>query len=163
MIALRFSNNPEGEIQSLMGRFYALPRHIARKHLQAAIRRTIKDGVPVLRSVTPPIGVRRGRLRQGERRSTGALRRAVTTKAKYVERNAAGTVYGVVGYRASFDSRKAIWLQYGTPKIQPRRMAERFTQQYGGPALATIRAEMASALEKAAKELAAGKNPGRAG
>lgn len=164
MIGLSLAGGMEAELRAVMGRFAALPRHIARKHLQAAMRRAIKDGVPSLRAATPPIGVRRGRLRRGERRTTGALRRSVTTRAKYVDRpGGAGAVYGVLGYKAGIESRKAIWLQFGTNRVQPRRMIENFTRQYGGPALATLKAEMVSGLEKAAKELAAGKNPGRAG
>lgn len=161
MLSLRWSNNPEQEIQAIMDRFAALPRHIAKKHLQAAMKRTMKDGVPVLRALTPPTGVRRGRMRKGEKRTTGALRRAVTTKAKYIGRNKDGLVYGIVGYKAGHESRKAIWLEFGTKRIQPRRMIEQFRQQYGGPSLAKLTTEMAAALEKGAKELAAGKNPGK--
>jgi len=161
MFSLRWKNNPEQEIQALMDRFAALPRHIAKKHLQAAMKRTMKSGVPVLRSITPPTGVRRGRRRQGEKRTTGSLRRAVTTKAKYIGRNKDGIVYGIVGYKGGTESRKAIWLEFGTNKIQPRRIIEQFKQQYGGPSLATLTTEMAAALEKGAKELAAGKNPGK--
>lgn len=161
MISLRWSNNPQAEIEALMGRFAALPRHIAKKHLQAAMKRTVKDGVPVLRAITPPVGVKRGRRANGVKRSTGALRRAVITKAKYIGRNADGAVYGVVGYKAGFESRKAIWLEFGTPTIHPRKLIEQFKQQYGGPSLVKLTGEMAAALEKAANELAAGKNPTR--
>jgi hypothetical protein len=163
---LRWENNIEQEIETLMGRYAALPKHIAKKHLQAAMKRTLKDGVPVLRSVTPPLGVRRGRRKKGsfvpQNKSTGDLRRAVTTKSKYIGRNADGVVYGVVGYKAGFNSRKAIWLEYGTRRgIRPQQMIHRFMQQYGGPSLTRLQGEMASALEKAANEVAAGKNPGR--
>ena len=97
MISLTWAKNPEDQIEALMGRYAELPRHIAKKHAQAAVRRVMKDAVPVLRSVTPPVGTRRGRRKKGEKpRSTGALRRSVTTKAKYIGRNADGAVYGVV-------------------------------------------------------------------
>jgi len=163
---LKWENNVEEEIQSLIDRYAALPRHIAKKHLQAAMKQTLKDGVPILRSVTPPLGVRRGRRRKGafvpQNKSTGELRRAVTTKSKYIGRNADGVVYGVVGYKAGFNSRKAIWLEYGTRRgIRPQQMIHRFMQQYGGPSLARLKTEMVNSLDKAAKEVAGGKNPGK--
>lgn len=163
---LKWENNTEQEIEAIMGRYAALPRHIAKKHLQASMKRTLTDGVPILRSVTPPTGVRRGRRRRGSfvalNRTTGQLRRSVTTKAKYIGRNADGVVYGVVGYRAGFNSRKAIWMEYGTRRgIRPQQLIHQFMQRYAGPSLARLRSEMASALEKAANEVAAGRNPGR--
>ena len=164
---LKWENNVEEEIQSLIDRYAALPRHIANKHLQAAMKQTVKDGVPILRSVTSPLGVRRGRRRAGafvpQNKSTGDLRRSVTTKSKYIGRNADGVVYGVVGYKAGFNSRKAIWLEYGTRRgIRPQQMIHRFMQQYGGPSLTKLKSELLNALDKAAKEVAGGKNPGRA-
>lgn len=163
---LRWENNFEEEIQTLIGQYAALPRHIAKKHLQAAMKQTLKDGIPILRSVTPPLGVRRGRRKKGafvpQNKSTGNLRRAVTTKSKYIGRNADGVVYGVVGYKAGYESRKAIWLEYGTRRgIRPQQMIHRFMQQYAGPSLAKLKVEMANALDKAAKEVAGGKNPGK--
>jgi len=165
MIILGWNKNPKDEIQALMDRFSALPRYIAKKHLQAAMKRTVADGVPVLRQLTPPLGVTRGRRRKGSftalNRTTGNLRRSATTKAKYIGRNAEGVVYGVVGYRAGFNSRKAIWLEYGTRRgIRPQNIIEQFKQRYGQPSLARLATEMANALEKGAKELASGKNPG---
>lgn len=165
MISLRVDDKQlEAAIAGLMDRFKALPRHLAKKHLQAAMRRTVKDGIPALRAVTPPIGVRRGRRKKGEKRTTGALRRAVTTKAKFIGRAGEGAVYGVVGYRAGEQSRKAIWLEYGTTagnRLEPRRMVEDFHRQYAGPSLLRLQGEMAAGLEAAARELASGKNPGR--
>lgn len=163
---LTWKNNFEEEINSLIDRYAALPRHIAKKHLQAAMKQTVKDGVPILRSVTPPLGVRRGRRRAGafvpQNKSTGDLRRAVTTKSKYIGRNADGVVYGVVGYKAGFNSRKAIWLEYGTRRgIRPQQMIHRFMQQYGGPSLTKLKSELLNALGNAAKEVAGGKNPGK--
>lgn len=151
------------DIAALIGRFRELPRHIARKHMQAAMRRALKPGVPILRRNTPPLGVRRGRKKAGEVRSTGALRKSVTTRAKAVPgRSGAGVVYGVVGYRHGWESRKAIWLESGTRSgIAPRHMAAKSMGEIRGPAAATLVREMAVALEKAAAELAAGKNPTR--
>ncbi len=167
MISLRWDNNAQAEIEALMGRYAALPRHIAKKHLQAAMKRTLKDGEPILRSLTPPVGAKRGRPKKGafvpQNKSTGKLRRAVTTKAKYIGRNADGVVYGVVGYKAGMESRKAIWLEYGTRRgIRPQRIIGQFMQRYAGPSLVRLQKEMAAALDKAANEIAGGKNPGRA-
>lgn len=164
MISLNWKQ-VEGEIGALMSRYAALPRHIAKKHLVAAVRRAGREGVPILRRNTPPEGLRRGRRKKGEKpRSTGALRRAVTVKAKYKGRNADGVVIGILGYRAGFESRKAIWMEFGTTKgIEPRKMVEKTMQEWKGPLSATLAREMAAALEKAVRELASGKNPGYRG
>ena len=161
MIGLRLQNDPGAEITALIARFAELPRHIAKKHLQAAMKRAIKPGVPIVRALTPPAGTRRGRRKKGDPRSTGALRRAVISKSKYTGKSSSGYVTGVVGYKYGLESRKALWLDQGTAKIQPRRFMDQFTAQYSGPVLETLKTEMVVGLEKAAKELASGKNPGR--
>lgn len=175
MISLNW-DGMQGEIRALMARFGELPRHIAKKHLKAAMNRSMKDGVPILKSLTPKGGTRtqRNKLKRGSggrfvagsgkkmRVRGGALRRAVTTKSKYIGRNRDGVVYGVVGYKAGMESRKAIWLEFGTSRgISPRNIMEQFRARYGGPAASRLAAEMAAALEKAAAELASGMNPTR--
>lgn len=152
------------EIAELIGRFRELPRHIARKHLAAAMRRAMKPGVPILRRNTPPLGTRRGRRKAGEKAlSTGALRRSVTAKAKAVPgRSGAGVAYGVLGYRFVGHDRKAIWQEFGTRGgVKPKSMAAKTMEQARGPAAAMLTREMAVALERAAAELASGKNPAR--
>lgn len=152
------------EIAELIGRFRELPRHIARKHLAAAMRRAMKPGVPILRRNTPPLGTRRGRRKAGEKaRSTGALRRSVTAKAKAVPgRSGAGVAYGVLGYRFVGQDRKAIWQEFGTRGgVKPKHMAAKTMDEARGPAAAMLTREMAIALERAAAELASGKNPAR--
>jgi HK97 gp10 family phage protein len=152
----------EGEIGALMARFAELPRHIAKKHLKAAMKRVLKPGVPTLRRNTPPLSTRRGRARLGEKRTTGKLRRAVKTKAGYKGTNAAGSVYGVLGYQAGFESQKAIWQEFGTKGgVKPKRMVAKTMEQIGKPAAEALAREMKAALEKAAKELASGMNPTR--
>lgn len=147
----------EGEIGALMARFNELPRYIGKKHLLAAIKRTGKDGIKVLKSNTPKGRTRRsgGGVQRG-----GALRRAATMNAKYRGRNRDGFAYGVLGYKYGTESRKAIWLEFGTPKIEPRRMVARTMEQWRGPAKAKLEQELAAALEKAVKELESGMNPG---
>lgn len=147
------SRELEGEIVAMMQRYAQLPKAVARTHAQASMRRTIRDGVKVLRRNTPPLsGGKRGRRRKGEKRSTGALRRAVTTKAKYVAATSP-KVYGVLGYRASFESRKAIWHEFGTSRgLAPRRMMDKTMGEYGGPAADRLVRELAIGLEKAARD-----------
>ena len=143
-------------IAALMESYRALPRHIAKKHAKAAIRRVMKPGVPILRRHTPPLGTRRGRRKKGEKaRSTGSLRRAVTTRAGQTGRNDGWNtfVWGVLGYRAGAESRKAIWNEFGTRRgMAPRRMVEKTMSEYGGPARSAIVRELAVGLEKAAKD-----------
>lgn len=175
MISLNW-DGMQGEIGALMARFNELPRHIAKKHLIAALKRVMKDGVPILKAVTPKGGTRtvRAALKRGaggrfvagsgkkSRVRGGAMRRAVAAKAKYIGRNRDGVVYGVVGYKAGMESRKAIWLEFGTSRgVKPRNLIEQFRARYGGPAASRLADEMSRALEKAANELASGMNPTR--
>lgn len=149
----------------LMSRYRALPRHIARKHLGAAMKRLLKRGVPIMRANTPPLGVRRGRRKKGEKaQSTGNLRRAVTTRSGQTGRNNDfdSFVWGCLGYRYGFESRKAIWLENGTSMGGPAfRMLAKTMQQFGNISANELAREMATAFEKAVKEEAGNKNPGR--
>lgn len=147
----------EGEIGAMMARFNELPRYIGKKHLLAAIKRTGKDGVKVLKANTP-----KGRARRSGEKVTrgGALRRAATMKAQYRGRNRDGYALGMLGYKYGTESRKAIWLEYGTTKIEPRRMVARTMEQWRGPATAKLTQELAAAFEKAVNEVKAGINPG---
>jgi hypothetical protein len=154
-----------GQIGALMGRFDALPRQIAKKHLKAVMKRVLRPGVPVLKRLTPKGGTRTikstiqgGEFKSNLKRRGGALRRAVTTKSKYIGRNKDGVVYGVIGYKAGFESRKAIWLDQGTIYISPRQIMEKFRAAYKGPAAAALVKEMKKALEAAGRELASPKN-----
>lgn len=150
----------EGEIGALMARFNELPRHIAKKHLQAVVKRVGKEGVAVLKSNTPVQGTRFVKA-AGKRMRGGALRRAAMVKSQYKGRNKDGYVTGVLGYKYGWESRKAIWLENGTKRgIAPRRMVGKTMSTWKGPLVAKLTAEMANALEKAAAELASGMNPG---
>lgn len=153
-------------VQLLIARYRALPRHIARKHLGSSMRKVLRRGVPILRSHTPPLATRRGRRKKGEKKlSTGDLRRSVTTRVGQTGRNNDFDmfVWGCLGYKAGPQSRKALWLQYGTSGgITPYRMIEKTMAQMGPVAASDLAREMAVGLEKAAKEIAGGRNPGRA-
>ena len=152
-----------GQIGALMGRFDALPRHIAKKHLKAVMKRVLRDGVPVLKRVTPKGGTKnvkativRGEFRENFKRRGGALRRAATVKSKYIGKNKSGVVYGVVGFKAGPESRKALWLDQGTKRIKPREFMNEFRQKYGAPAASALVREMKKALLAAAKDRAPG-------
>lgn len=152
-------------VAALMKAYRGLPRHIAKKHLKAAMRRIMKPGVPILRAVTPPVGTRRGRRAKGEKpRSTGDLRRSVAAKSGWTGGNNdyQHFVWGVLGYRYKGQDRKAIWLNYGTSRgVRPYGMIEQATAQFGPVTAKRMAEEMAIGLEKAAAELASGRNPGR--
>lgn len=174
MIALSWNSDAHptsieanGHIRALMAKYRELPRHIGRKHLNAAMRRVLKPGIPILRQHTPPLGTRRGRRKAGEKaRSTGALRRSVATKAGQTGRNGDfdSFVWGVLGYRYSGQDRKALWLQYGTATGCPAfDMIGRAMAEFGPVAADSLAREMATGLEKAASELAGGMNPGYKG
>lgn len=151
-----------GEIGSLMKRFSALPRHVAKKHLAASMKRALRPGVPALRAATPV-----GRVMKANKkgvvkmRRSGELRRAATARSRYIGTNADGIVVGVLGYKYGAESRKAIWLEFGTKRIVKRGIVSRVMQTFRPQANANLTREMAAALEKAAAELAAGRNPGR--
>lgn len=174
MISLNW-DRVNGEIGDLMKAYGKLPRHIAKKHLQAAMKRSLKEAVPVLKQETPKGGSRRvtaavsrgagGRFLPGSGKKSikrgGALRRAATVKSKYYGKNADGTVAGTLGYRAGTESRKAIWLEFGTSRgIEPRKIIDKVMKRVASPVRGKLAREMAAALEKAANEVASGKNKG---
>jgi hypothetical protein len=171
MIAVSFNNSgydPSAydldiQIKALMSRYKALPKHIAKKHMMAAMRKCLNRGVPVLRKHTPPLGMKRGR-RSAKSGATGALRRAVTVRTGMTGKNSDWNafVWGVLGYKAGEQSRKAIWLQFGTSRGGPAYdMIGKAMQEYGPVSAARLASEMAAALEKGAAELEAGLNPTR--
>jgi len=147
-------NQVQGEIGALVARYDELPRWLAKKHLRAAIGRTLRPGVPKLRALTPPVNTRRGRRKKGEKpRSTNRLRKAVKVITKYKGRNKDGYAYGVIGYRAGEESLKALWLEFGTKYIEPRKFMQTFRDSYKATAQGRLVFEMRKALDVAVKEL----------
>jgi hypothetical protein len=70
-------------------------------------------------------------------------------------------IYGVLGYKAGPESRKAIWLQFGTASgVRPYDMIGKTMREFGPVAAGKLADEMSKALEKAAAERASGANPG---
>jgi hypothetical protein len=177
MISLNWKGM-EDDIGALMNAFSELPRHIAKKHLGAAMKKALKDGVPILKRNTPKGGTKikksattrntRGQFTAGsgalKKVRGGALRRSVISKSKYIGRNRDGLVIGTLGYKGGTESRKAIWLEFGTTKgLEPRKMVERSMAEIGPKVSVKLAGEMAKALEKAANEVAGGKNKGYGG
>lgn len=147
-------NQVQGEIGALVRRYSELPRFLAKKHLRAAIGRTLRPGVPRLRKLTPPEGTRRGRRKKGEKAlSTGALRRAVAVKTKWIGKNKDGKAYGVIGYRGGEQSLKALRLEFGTKHITPRQFMQRFYDEYRPVAQGRLAEELRKALDAAVREL----------
>lgn len=152
------------QIGLLVGALREMPRHIAKKHMKAAFKKTLRPAVPLLRKNTPPLGTRRGRKAKGAKRTTGELRRSVTVKTGQTGRNSDfdSFVYGVLGYKFKGQDRKAIWLNFGTSGgIKPYDMIGKTMQQFGPVCSQKLAVELGAAVEKAAKELSSKKNPGR--
>lgn len=174
-------NTPEmsAEIASLMSRYDALPNHIARKHAQAAVKRVMRGAIPTLKRNTPKF---RNRVIFGRKTvdgeytarkvKGGSLRRSVTALSRYLRAKGGGaTIYGAVGYSTKqtgpeaptpgiSNSRKAIWLEFGTDRAFARGMVQMTMRQIGKPSATKLASELGKALEKAAAELASKKNPG---
>jgi phage gpG-like protein len=162
VISMNF-DQVQREIGSSAARLLAMPKHIGKKHLLAGMRRSIKasGGLQKLRAATPPVNTRRGRRRKGEKaRSTGELRRAVMTRAKWIGRNRDGVAVAGLGYKYGMASRKAIWHEFGTTRMKGIAMMQRTFESIREPVKNNLAAELAVAIEKAAAELASGMNPG---
>ena len=153
------------EIADLAKSYEELPKHIAKKHMLAAMRRAIvkSKGVSILRANTPPVGTRRGRRKKGEKRSTGELRRSVTTKAKWIGNNTTGAAVAGLGYKYGMASRKAIWHEFGTTRMKGIAMMQRTFEQIRGQVAAALVGELAAALDKAVNEKNSNKNNGYGG
>lgn len=149
-----------GESRAIANRFRELPAHIGKKHLVASMRKAVRDvkGPQILRKNTPPLNTKRGRKAKGAKRSSGALRKAVMVKAKWIGRNRDGAAFAGLGYKWGTESQKAIWLEFGTTHIKARKMAELTYEQIKGPARAALSKNLVEALDKAVAELA--RNPG---
>jgi hypothetical protein len=151
-----------GEFADLADDYRQLPHYLAKKYLVAAMREAIKQskGPQLLRKNTPPLNTRRGRKAKGVKRSTGALRRSVTTKAKWIGRNKDGFAVAGLGYKFGMESRKAIWHEFGTTRMAGRKMMEKTFDEIRGPVASALSRILAQKLENAAAELASKKNPG---
>jgi hypothetical protein len=150
------------DVADIIAAYRQLPPYIAKKHLRAAMGRTVKPFIPALRANTPT--------------DTGNLRRSVTSVTRFYNRADSGAVVGVVGFSRGGKTKRnmgnhGLFVEAGTKprrtrtkrfcgSMPARGMLRRTLQTMQGPILANLRQEMAFALEKATRELASGKNPG---
>jgi hypothetical protein len=150
-----------GEIGALMQRYAALPRHIAKKHLGKAMRDALRPGVSALKAATP-VGMVMKANKKGvvKMRRSGELRRAATSKSRYIGNNRDGIVVGTLGYKYGDQSRKAIWIEFGTKRQVKRPIVQGVMREFKPQAAAKLTQTMAVQLEKAATELASGKAVG---
>lgn len=86
-----FREQTTAELDALIRAYGQLPVRLARKHMQAAMRRAIRPFAPALRRATPKL--------------TGGLRRSVKTRVKFSNRitktywgSFSGGVTGTVGF-----------------------------------------------------------------
>ena len=151
-----------GEYASLASAYRSLPSYLGKKYLVSSLRRSVvqSNGPQLLRRNTPPTNTKRGRRPKGQKRSTGALRRSVTTKAKWIGRNRDGFAVAGLGYKYGVESKKAIWLEFGTTHIEGRKMMERTFDQIKGQVASKLKQNLAESLERAVAEIGSGKNPG---
>jgi hypothetical protein len=152
-----------GDVADIIAAYRKLPAHIAKKHLKAAMGRTIKPFIPALRANTP--------------KYTGNLKRSVTSVTRFYDKADHGAVVGVVGFSRGGKTKRnmgnhGLFVEAGT---KPRRTrAKRFCgsmparamlratlSTMRGPILANLGIDIAVALERATRELASGKNPGK--
>jgi HK97 gp10 family phage protein len=151
-----------GEFRALESRFRELPDNINKKHLLAAMRKSIRDakGPQLLRKNTPPVNTRRGRKAAGQKRSSGLLRKSVMVKAKWIGRNRDGAAFAGLGYKYGRESLKAIYHEFGTTHMAARKMMERTYNEIRSQVSAKLSSNLAASLDKAVREAASKKNPG---
>lgn len=163
----------------LIQQFDKLPRHIGKKHLLASMKAAIRasKGIQTLKALTPKAKTRtvRSGIKRDERKGTfskgsqgwekkkgGAMRRAVTVNARYIGRNKDGVAVATLGYKYGTESKKAIFLEYGTKRgIEPRRMVDKAMKMIHGPLLAALGNAMVHALAKASKDLGGPRSKGK--
>lgn len=155
-----------GGVEGLAKAYANLPGHIAKKHLLACMKRAVvkSGGVKLLRQNTPPTGTRRGRRKKGEKaKSTGELRKSVMAKARWIGTNTGGVAVAGLGYRYGWNSRKAIWKEYGTTWQKGEHMMRDTYNSIRDQVASQLATELAAALEKAHGEVKGNQNKGYGG
>lgn len=146
----------ERETKHLLDAYRQLPPAIAKKHLRAAMRRSIKPFIPILRKETP--------------RRTGNLRRSVKSVVRFYKSAEHGSVAGIVGFgRGGANQRKmgnhSAIVESGTKirrkangavcgRMPARLMLQKSMAMNSRAILSNVSSELAFSLEKAARELA---------
>ena len=165
------SDSLNAQLGALVKVFDQFPKHIAKKHIGASMKRALKFAIPILKANTPKGGPKtktaattrnaRGQFTAGSGAKTrvrgGALRRAAITTSKFVGKNKDGFTIGSLGYKYGFESRKAIWQEFGTAGgIKPKSFMEKTFNQIKDHVAERLAEELALAVEKAARDLAPG-------
>lgn len=165
MFTIDISNEAQmqREVVEIIKRFRALPKEIAKRRMRAAIKKASKPFEPTLRANTPY--------------HTGSLGRSITTKIRVYDKPTHGAVVAITGYTRGTLKKKrgqfvisgsgshAIIVEKGTKAryrknggysgVMPARyMTRRTLDATKTQVLSSMRAELAAALEKTAKELA---------
>jgi len=158
-----FSDKSNRDLDDLIRAYAKLPGSLARKHLKAAIRRSIKPFVPALKSATP--------------RASGNLRRSVTTVVRFgtkVSRGGGdsfrGTAIGIVGFSRKGNKKNqkgdhSVLVEAGTKPRQrkrggstgtmpPRHMLRDTLASKRSGILGNLEIEMGVSLERATQEAA---------
>jgi hypothetical protein len=158
-----FRDKSNRDLDDLIRAYAQLPGSLARKHLKASIRRSIKPFVPALKAATP--------------RSTGNLRRSVTTVVKFgtkVSRvntySFRGTAMGIVGFSRKGKKKNqkgdhSVLVEQGTKprrrksgaatgKMPPKHMLRDTLAAKRSGILSNMEIEMGVSLERATRELA---------
>ena len=68
-----------------------------------------------------------------------------------------------LGYRYGDQSRKAIWHEFGTPRLNAKHMAQKTYDSIKENVASDLSRQLAAALERASSEVAVGKNKGYGG
>ena len=151
------SDSLSSQVGALVKAFDNLPKSIAKKHMKSAMKKALKFAAPVLKANTPKGKAQRGADGKKIKGSSGSLRRAVTVRSTFVGKNKGGFVVGAVGYKHGEQSRKAIWVEFGTARgISPQGFMDKTYNQIRGQVSEELTRELAHALEKAAKDSAPG-------
>lgn len=164
----------------IAARYKALPRHVAYKHMAAAMKRAVRkaQGVQVLKQVCrerlnlkgtvvtkdPPKRDKAGQFKKGwnrRRRGGDFLKAIAVTSSKPKGGKNPRPLVVKVGWKYGEQSKKALWLEFGTKHVEPRRMAEETFNRIRGTAMANMRSELLAALEKAARDLGQAKDPAK--
>ena len=159
-----FSDKSNRDLDDLIRAYAKLPGSVARKHLKAAIRRSIKPFKPALKAATP-------------RGKTGNLRRSVTTVVKFgtkVTRGSGeafrGTAIGIVGFSRKGKKKNqkgdhSVLVEAGskprrrkrggsTGTMPPRHMLRDTLAAKKSGILSNMEIEMGVSLERATQEAA---------
>jgi hypothetical protein len=159
-----FSDKSNRDLDDLIRAYAKLPGSLARKHLKAAIRRSIKPFTPALKAATP-------------RGATGNLRRSVITVVKFgtkVSRGGGeafrGTAIGIVGFSRKGKKKNqkgdhSVLVESGskprqrkrrgsTGTMPPRHMLRDTLASKKSGILSNMEIEMGVSLERATQEAA---------